>query len=159
MNINDLYTGSKDAADDGGFAPTLDHNDLPEGTKVLCEVTYSAPGKTTKGATKFTNKLKVIEDGHPHQGGEFFDGLNFSVGKTDGQKSYNKRLFAKLEGAGLGEAFWSSNPSEEAIAKALVGQKINVTIRWQAPNSDGKVWLDNTTTWAPAGGGFSESGY
>ena len=165
MDINDLYQGSKNATDTG-FAPNLGHEELPEGVPVLVEAVYTKAGLTPAEQLKLTVKFKVIEDGHPHQGGEFFDSPSFSVGESEGQKSYNKRLFSKLEGAGLGESFFATSPSYDAIATAVKGTKLVFTPRWQEPKKNQKtgemqVWLDNTSTWAPApgSGGVSSTGF
>ena len=168
-NINDLFQAAEAAEDTGGFADLLTHRELPTGTEVLCEITYcgakTRPAKDGKGPAKtFNSKLKVIEPGHQYEGGEFFDAIHLSGGDatgklTDGQLGYNKRLFAKLQGAGLGAAFFGSNPSDEAIAKALVGCKVRVKLKWQAEDAQGRAFLDNTTTWSPVDVASSAGGY
>lgn len=162
MNINDMFQAAEAAPDENTL---LGPDELPTGTTVLCEIVYSgskirpAKEKDNKGAAPtFNSKLRVIEPGHPQEGGEFFDAIHLSGGDfqgviNDNQHAYNKRLFAKLQGAGLSAAFFGSSPSNEAISKALVGSKVRVTMQWQKPNKDGKVFLDNTTTWEPVDGG------
>lgn len=162
MNINDMFQAAE-GAEDSGFADLLGPQDLPNGTEVLCEITFSKsktrPAKGDKGPGKtFSTKLKVIEPGHPANGGEFFDSMHLSGGDvsgnlTDGQLSYNKRLFAKITATGVGATFFASNPSDEAVAKAMLGSKVRVKVQWQTPNDKGQVFLDNTTTWAPVDGG------
>lgn len=159
MNINDLFNQSKDA-EDTGFGDLLGPKQLPSGTEVLCEIVWSQAGTTKKGGKQFKNKFKVLEG--DHEGGEFFDNLYFSPGTDDGQLSYNKRLFGKLQGAGLGAQYFSQEPSDEAIATALVGNKVRVKIQWQALTAEQKAkeeagepqtpFLNNTTTWSPADG-------
>lgn len=151
MNLNDLYAKSADLPDESGL---LGPDKLIHGETYRCEIVYVKAGTTKKGATSFNSKLKVIEG--PLAGGEFFDGIYFSAGEgggvfTDGQLAYNKRLFAKLQAAGVGAQFFSSNPSDETTANAIKGSKVDVKVQWQKPTADGKVFLDNTTTWTPVG--------
>ena len=171
-NINEMFQASDEAPDTDTL---LGPDQLPTGTVVRCNIVYSkasmraAKTEQDKGPGKtFLNKLEVTEG--EFKGQSFFDSLHLSGGKldgtfTDGQIGYNKRLFAKLTGAGLTKSFFAANPSDEAIAKALVAAKgdISVKVMWQAPNKDGKVFLDNTTTWSPidesgGGGGYVPGG-
>lgn len=166
MNINEMFQAAESAP--GQLGP----DELPNGSEVLCEIVFSkaktraAKPNDDKGPGKtFSQKLKVIEPGHPAEGGEFFDSIHFSGGDlngemSDGQLAYNKRLFAKLTGAGLSAAFFASNPSDEAIAKALTGTKVRVKVQWQKQTAKQKEsgdnpFLDNTTTWSPVDGGGS----
>jgi hypothetical protein len=157
-NINEMFQAAEGAKDDTDFPDLLTPAQIPENTTLLCEISYSKPGTTKKGGKSFQQKLKVAEPGHEFEGGEVFDTLNFSAGDTDGNMSsgqlgYNKRLFAKLGGAGLDGQYFSASPSDEAISIALKGTKVLVKFRWQKPNDKGDVYLDNTTTWSPVGDG------
>ena len=156
-NINDMFQASKDV-ETQDFADLLGPDQLANGQKVRAEIVFSKAGETKQGAPSWTNKLQVLDG--DHKDGEFFDSIYLSAKTTDGALGYNKRQFAKIQATGLGEQFFSSNPSAEAIAKALVGKTVIVSIKWQAPNEDGRVFGEHT--WgaddaAPAGGpaGFS----
>lgn len=153
VNINDLYNDAKDAKGDDDAL--LGPDDLPEGETVTAKLFSSTPKVSSKGGQGFQNVFEVVEG--PAKGGKFIDSIWFSSGTKDSQKAYNKRMFNKLMGAGLTEEFFQSNPSPEAIAGALKGTVLNVKIRWQKPNEDGRVFMDNTTTWSlpeGSGGGY-----
>jgi hypothetical protein len=156
-NINDLYNQAAGADDSADFPDNLTQAELPNGTVVSVEAVWTEAKTRTNGGKTFAAKFEVTEG--EHKGGQFFDSIHLSNGDkgklTDGQQSYNKRLFAKLAGAGLDGAFFSTSPSDEAIATALKGTKLSIKVQWQKPNEKGEVWMDNTTTWSPidAGGG------
>lgn len=153
QNINDLFQAAETADDSPTFenSPLLTHEELPEGTEVLCEIVWTDTHVRDNGGVTFSNKLEVLEG--DHTGGAFFDSLHLSGGTngtlTPGQNAYNKRLFNKIKATGLDGAFFAASPSNEAIAKAMKGAKVVVKVRWQ-DEKDGRVWLDNTTTWTPA---------
>lgn len=166
MNINDFFQESESAADAPEFAPLLGNAELPQGAVVLCELVYTDARTSAAGAPSFINKLKIVEAGHPLEGGEFFDSITLSAKKTDGAIGYNKRMFAKLGATGLGATFFSSNPSNEAVAKAMLGRKVKVTIKWQKPADDGRVWSEHTwstadeaVTTGPAGFSAAPKGF
>lgn len=168
-NINDMFQAADAASESGLLGPDA----LPTDTVVKCRIVFSqakiraANLEKDKGVAKtFNSKLEVIEPGHPHEGGQFFDAIHLSGGDhegemSDGQLGYNKRLFGKLQGAGLTGQFFAGNPSDEAIAKALVGKEVIVKLQWQERTDKQKEtgqdpFLDNTTTWSPvdAAGGY-----
>ena len=133
FNINDMFQAAQGAADTS-FGDLLGADDMPDGLEVDCEIVYSKAGTTSKGAPSWTNKLQITEG--DLAGGEFFDSVYLSANQTDGGLSYNKRMFAKIQAAGLSAQFFASQPSAESIATALKGQKVRVRIKWQKQSAE-----------------------
>ncbi len=141
----------------------LGPDELPNGSEFTAKIAASSAKIRKNGGLSFNVKLEIVEAGHPYEGGEIWDSLHLSAGDGQGgfsknQLQYNQRLFGKLQGAGLSDEFFASNPSNEAIAKAIKGNVIRVKIQWQEPTDDGRIFTDNTTTWSPLDGAPAASG-
>lgn len=160
FDMSAAFQAAQQAEDSPQQGDLLTSAELPDGSKVQAEVFYAKAGTTKAGAPKFNIGWTVTEEGHPHKGGKFFDGLNFSAKSSDASLSFNKGLFAKLGVLGLGEPFFSSNPSGEAIAAAIKGKSAVITMAWETSEKYGEQVSGIKTRWAPvAGGGASPSGY
>lgn len=146
MNINDLFKDAEAAEDAYEQDGLLGSDDLPKGTQLRAKISYSGAGLTNAGAPKWTNKLQVVEDG-PLQGREFWDSIYMSANPTAGGARFNKQAFAKLAAAGLTPSFFDANPSAEAIADAIKGVEVLVTIDWETDDK-GSVW--GRHVWSPA---------
>lgn len=144
MNISELYESAKSAPSED----LLTSEELPNGQPVQAKVVWAKSGKTKAGAFKLNIKFEVTSG--EHAGRAFFDGLNFSAGEKDTQKQYNKRLFAKLAVLGVDDSFIRTNPSEESIAKAIVGAEITHTPVWDDVNEQGQQYMSNNSKWVPA---------
>lgn len=142
VNFGDLYNESKDAEGGEDISP-------PDGTTFVVDFPY-AEGKMQGGKLRIQARSRVISDGE-WKGGEFWNSLFFSpMGGTDGQKSHNKKLFAKLLAAGLTEEFFASNPAPAAIGNALKKATVEVVIGW-SENEDkpNDPWADHKWRKAP----------
>lgn len=158
MNLHELFQASKDAEDVVEYKEDvrLTHEEAPSGTELRTEVAWAGT-KVSKntGSTGYVTKFRVLDGEHKDK--VIWDTVWFSNRPGKGPLGYNKRMFAKLRGAGITEQFLSSNPSSEAVANAMKGQKVLVTLKWEDPDDQGRVFLSNNTTWksldtsAPAG--------
>lgn len=149
FNISEMFNASVDAPD-REYGDLLGPKELPQGAEVDCEIVYSKAGTTQAGAPKFVNKLQILDG--DLAGGEFFDTVSMSPKPTDGGRSHNKRMFAKIGATGLTAQFFASQPSTESIATAMKGKKVRVTIKWQKQSDEdiaaGKdPWSEHT--WSP----------
>lgn len=163
QSLSSMYKAAQSAPDGpdyGDRAPMLTKADLPAGTQLIVEVRYFKAGTTKNGAVKFTGISKIIEGG-PGEG-ELWTSINFSAKEGDGGARWNKQQFAKLEALGIDEAFLSSDPSPEAIAKACEGRRFRLIVQWQKDSDfDEHQWAaidtPSAANTAVAGTGFRPS--
>lgn len=164
MNINDLFQQASAAPDAPDYPDLLTNKELPQGTELTAEIVYTKAAVNEKGTLVFTNKLRILSG--EHTDGEFFDTVY--VSPKESAAGFNKRAFAKLAAAGLTGEFFASQPSNEAIAKALLNKKVKVTIAWQKQTAEaieaGKrpfsehLWSPATAS-ASGPAGFSPQGF
>lgn len=166
-NINSLFQAAKNAEDNGG-GDELTHTDVESGTELTALVKWAKAVTSKAGNPGIRFRLQVTEG--DHKGATVWDAVYFSTKPGDGPASFNKRNFAKIGAAGIDENFLSTNPSFDAIAKAIVEQTVTVRIKWQDPSDDGRVfgehsWKAAATGYvpgqaaAPAAGGEAPAGW
>jgi hypothetical protein len=168
INLRDMYTVAQAAEiKDREFSTLLNKEDLPDGTKVSVSIAYCKGSIKANGAMLFNTKFKVLQG--DHKGGEMFIRIDFSPGSlfdgertySDGQAEYNKKLFAKLQAAGISEAMLlqTPTPTVETLAATMLGTKLDLTMKWDndpTPAEKEKGWTakaNSDTIWSSAGGG------
>lgn len=166
-DLNDIFKTTEgidpeqDGSGGGDFAPKLSPEVAPEGTELRAEIVWGKGDMNKDGtAPKFNFALKVVGDEDKTWGGhEFYQTLSFSSGTSDNQVRYNAHLRSLLEAAGITGAFAAAATSNEAIAKACLGAKVDVKVRWDKPKADGKIWLSSFTSWKPVADDAASGGY
>lgn len=154
MNMADFFAAAADAPDSvGGGGDLLGHEDVPAGTQLRVKFEY-VKGEIKAGKPRLTIKAQVDDPESPFHEGQLWSSVYFSDGSTEGGRSFNKRQFAKLAAAGLGADFFSTNPSIEQIGKAVKSSPgVLLTVGWQKPGDDGRVFDEHTWAPLPSAGG------
>lgn len=142
-NISELYSSAQNASEDDDYGDDdfVTHSTSENGDTGIARVVYSSGRMKENGNTSIIIKGE-FETG-PHKGRSIW--LSQTISAKESASSYNRRVFSALEALGLTGAFFASDPTPQAMGRAVGGNRVRVTVGWQKDKNDPDKFWDRHT--------------